>query len=86
MNMPTATRLMLLHGTTHLPLETAAKEYLGISADVARRKANHQSLPWPVLNTGEGKKAAKFVSITAIANWLDTIEKQAQDDWNKVHS
>lgn len=36
--MPTETRLMLIHGNAHIPLETVAKEYLNLSPEVARRK------------------------------------------------
>lgn len=40
--MPTETRLMLIHGNTHIPLETVAKEYLNLSPEVARRKAKDE--------------------------------------------
>lgn len=84
--MPTKTRLMLIHGNTHIPLETVAKEYLNLSPEVARRKANAQSLPWPVISADGNKKSPKFVSVSALAEWLDQIESKAKDEWARVRN
>lgn len=68
------------------PLETVAKEYLNLSPEVARRKANAQSLPWPVISADGNKKSPKFVSVSALAEWLDQIENKAKDEWARVRN
>nr|DAX81930.1 MAG TPA: Pyocin activator protein PrtN [Caudoviricetes sp.] len=40
-----------------------------ITPEVARRIANAQSLPWPVIPADGNKKSPKFVSVSALAEW-----------------
>ena len=54
--------------------------------EVACRKANAQSLPWPVISADSNKKSPKFVSESALAEWLDQIESKAKEEWVRVRN
>lgn len=85
-NLPTHQRLILIYGKTHIPLEQATTDWLPhISEKTARRRAKTQTLPWPVINTDNSQKTSQFVSLTAIADWLDQREQQAKTEWRKIH-
>ena len=85
-NLPTRQRLMLIYGKTHIPLEQATADWLPhISEKTARRRAKTQTLPWLVINTDNSQKTSQFVSLTAIADWLDQREQQAKTEWRKIH-
>lgn len=84
--LPTQQRLMLIYGNTHIPLEKAVDDWLPhISHQLAKRRAKTQTLPWPVINSEDSQKASMFVSISAIAEWLDNREKEAKAEWQKMH-
>lgn len=86
-DMPTNQKLMFIYGKTHIPLEQAIDDWLPhLSHQTARRRANKQSLPWPVINTDPSQKATCFVSIAAIAEWLDKQEQEAKTEWASVQN
>lgn len=85
--MPTKQRLLLVYGNTHIPLEKAVEDWLPhISLAVAKRRAKTQTLPWPAINSDNSQKGTLFVSINAIAEWLDKQEAEAQSEWQKMHN
>ncbi|MRN38559.1 transcriptional regulator [Neisseria sp. N95_16] len=87
MNMPTQQKLLLIYGKTHITLEQAVNDWIPhINVDTARRRAKAQTLPWPVIASEESQKSSCFVSISAIAEWLDQREEKAKEAWDKIHN
>lgn len=87
MTMPTQQKLLLVYGKTHITLEKAVEDWLPhINTNTARRRARTQTLPWPVIASEESQKSSCFVSIAAIAEWLDQQENKAQQEWAKMHN
>lgn len=83
----TQQKLLLVYGKTHITLEKAVEDWLPhLSESTARRRARTQSLPWPVINTDPSQKAVCFVSIAAIAEWLDKQEQAAKTEWASVQN
>lgn len=86
MELSTEKKLMIAFGNTHISLETARIEYLPhLSEAVIKRRAKVQSLPWPVIKVDDSNKAKLLVSIKAIAEWLDSKEAEAKDEWQKIN-
>lgn len=84
--LPTRQKLLLIYGKTHIPLEQAAADWLPhLSEQTARRRAKTQTLPWPVISSDDSQKTGQFVSIAAVADWLDQREQQAKAEWQKMH-
>lgn len=79
--------LLMRYKKPVIPLDIAVKEWLPhLSRDVAQRRANKQSLPFPVFRADSSNKADYMVYITDIAAWLRHAREEALNDWNKVHS
>lgn len=77
---------MLIYGNTHIPLERAVTDWLPhLTLQSAKRKAAAQALPWPVIKADDTQKSGQFVSINAIADWLDRRETEAKAEWQKVN-
>lgn len=84
--MPTRQRLLLIYGKTHITLEKAVADWLPhIGEKVAKRRAKTQTLPWPVINSENSQKSSMFVSIDAIADWMDKQEEEAKKEWQKMN-
>ncbi|OSI06799.1 phage associated protein [Neisseria animaloris] len=84
--LPTHQRLLLIYGSTHIPLEKAIADWMPhINEHTARRRAKTQTLPWPVINSEPSQKTSMFVSISAIAEWLDKQEDEAKKEWQKMN-
>jgi len=56
-----------------------------INIERAKRRAKTQTLPWPVISSEDSQKSGLFVSLSAIAEWLDLREQEAQENWKKMN-
>lgn len=85
-NLPTQQRLLLIYGKTHITLEQAVADWMPhINIERAKRRAKNQTLPWPVISSEDSQKSGLFVSLAAIAEWLDIREQEAQENWKKMN-
>ncbi len=82
---PTIHLLMIEYGSkTCVQLEELT-DLLGISLKTAQRKANTQSLPFPVFKAYESNKAPYVVLISDLAVYFDNRRKAANDEWLKMN-
>ena len=79
--------LTMRYQSTVITLDDAIKHYMPhLTIDHARRKAQEQTLPFPVFKADKNsRKAPYLVRIEALAAWLDSAANEAQDDWEKVN-
>lgn len=76
----TYTILMMRYMSPVVPLENIVADYLGMSLEIAKRKAVKQELPFPVVRLGEKQKATWMVNISDLAVYIDKQTALAQQD------
>lgn len=81
---PTMHLLMFEYGgQTCIPLVDLIG-LLGISLKTAQRKANSQSLPFPVFKSFDSNKSPYVVYISDLADYFDKRRNAANDEWQKM--
>lgn len=66
--------------TSIVPLEKVADKYLGLSKEIANRKADKHQLPFVAHRLGS-QKSGYQVHVKDLAKWLDSEWKEARRDW-----
>lgn len=83
-NPITLSLLTASYGTSPLiPIELIAEPILGLSIATAKRKASNFELPFPTLRLTNSQKSPYFVHIQELANYIDKITSEAQNNWGK---
>jgi hypothetical protein len=74
-----STVLLLAHqyNAAAVPVTLVARDYLGVDADTAKRKAARGELPWPVFR-GAGQKAPWLVQLIDVAAWIENESAKAR--------
>lgn len=88
MNQELDTGFMLLmrYRSPIITLDQTVKDWLPhISPEVAKRRANVQSLPFPVFRADNSKKSPWLVNLADLAAWLEKSQAEAARDWQKVN-
>ncbi len=78
--MNTTFLLLAQYEKANIPLEIVAQDFLGLTKDVAYRKAGNHELPFVAIRV-PGKKSGYLVSIKDLAKWLDKERSEAQKAW-----
>lgn len=74
--MNTTLLLASQYNAAAAPLEQVAKDYLGIDAAQAKRRAAHDELPFPVFR--DGRKSPYLVRLEDLAKWIDKAAEDAR--------
>lgn len=80
--MNTFFALMAEYGTAHIPVEKCA-ELFGMSPKKACEAAGRQRLPIPAFRIGS-QKSPWLLDAKILADYLDKIKTQAQNDWKNM--
>ncbi|SET78188.1 pyocin activator PrtN family protein [Thalassotalea agarivorans] len=67
-----------------IPLEELAQSVLGLSINVAKRRAKSCELPFPTVKLNDSQKAPYLVSINDLANYIEGRCNTARIEWNKL--
>lgn len=84
--MKTAFLLMAQHGSAMIPLASICDEYLGMTQQVAQRKAATQELPFPVVRLNPGRKSPLVVHVDDLAAYIDKQRAEASTVWQQMQS
>ena len=89
MDSPKKSSLMMLmyrYESPHIPLEIVVKDFFNhMQMDQAKRRAAKQDFPFPVYRLEKSTKAPFFVSVEALANYLDNQAKMGKQDFDNLH-
>lgn len=78
--------LLLRYRRPAIPLEQAVQDWLPhLSIEVAKRRANVQTLPFPAFRADTSQKSPWLVNLADLAAWLEKSQNQASKDWQKVN-
>lgn len=80
---PTEIKLLALHRTLAVPLNTVAETYLGLGRMQAMRLAGLNRLPFPTMRMTDSRKAEYTVSVTDLAAYLDKRQADAEEAWKR---
>lgn len=88
MKMIDTTSALLIKYQTPTPrLDIVREDYFPhVTVQQLARKAAAQDLPFPVFKIDQSRKAPYFVHITALARWIDNQQREAEQDYAKLHS
>lgn len=85
MIMNTMFLLMAEFETSDIPLEKIAEKYLGISPELANRKANAGKLKIPSYRAVDSNKAPRLVHVKDLADYLDGRRAAAREEFRQVN-
>lgn len=80
--MNTLFLLMVEFNSATIELKKISDKYLGLSEKEACRKANAQTLPFPVFRTSQ--KSGWLLKTEDLAKWIDAKRDEAANDWQKA--
>lgn len=75
--MNTLYHLLAEYESIHVPLSLISEKYLNLSSSEAARKANAQSLPFPVFKAS-GLRSVWMVDLRDVAEWLDRLRAETK--------
>ncbi|WP_440517396.1 pyocin activator PrtN family protein [Serratia sarumanii] len=78
--------LMAEFETSDIPLEKIAEKYLGISIELANKRANAGKLPIPSFRAVDSNKAPRLVHVKDLADYLDQRTAAAREEFKQVNS
>nr|WP_294864386.1 pyocin activator PrtN family protein [uncultured Pseudogulbenkiania sp.] len=79
----TAFLLMAQYEKPLIPLESAAADFLGISARLAKERAATGTLPFPTMRLTDSQKAPRLVHVDDLAKWIDETREDARKQWER---
>jgi len=77
--------LMAEFGSSEIELELISEKYFGLGPAKAKRAACLHNLPIPA-HKGGSQKSSWLVNAADLAQFIDTLREQAQEEWNRKNN
>ncbi|MDW5502935.1 pyocin activator PrtN family protein [Pseudomonas lundensis] len=84
--MNTMFLLMAKFNDANIPLADIAEQYMGMSAQMADRKATEGSLPIHTYRIGVSQKAPRMIHVKDLADYIDKQRKEAKEEWDYLQT